>query len=156
MDGLLKFVFLAALVVWLGGVVFFSFVAAPAIFRVFPAAEAGRAVGAIFPLYYAVGTGAGVVALAAGLGLWLRAPSGSGRWLAVAALLTVMLGANAYAWLAVWPRARALREEMHRPSAAAPAAASAEFRRLHAQAMILNLVVLVAGVGVVGATTLRS
>jgi uncharacterized membrane protein len=53
-EVVLKFLYLAALVVWLGEVVFFSFVAAPAAFRTLPTPEAGRVVGAIFPLYYAL------------------------------------------------------------------------------------------------------
>ncbi len=52
MHAVVKWLYVLALVVWVGEVVFFSFVAAPALFRTFPPVEAGRAVGAILPIYY--------------------------------------------------------------------------------------------------------
>jgi len=45
MHAVVKWLYLLALVVWVGEVVFFSFVAAPALFRTFPVVDAGRAVG---------------------------------------------------------------------------------------------------------------
>lgn len=56
-----------ALGLWLGAMVFFSFVAAPRVFAVLDGEDAGRVVDDIFPRYYAVGQGLGVVALLAGL-----------------------------------------------------------------------------------------
>lgn len=157
MEGVLKFLYLTALIVWLGGVVFFSFIAAPAVFRTLSTQEAGRVVGAIFPLYYALGTGAGAVALLVGFLLRLQAQEGKGKWLLAIALLVVMLGANLYAWQVILPHTRVLRSEMHSTAADPPPTITAEFRRLHARAMLLNLVVLLAGVGVVVivAVTLR-
>jgi len=156
-EGILKFLYLTTLIVWLGGVVFFSFIAAPAVFRTLPTQEAGQVVGAIFPLYYALGTGAGAIGLAAGFLLRLQAQAGKGRWLLAMALLLVMLGANLYAWQVILPRTRALRSEIHTTAGDPPPTVMAEFRHLHARAMLLNLVVLLAGVGVVviAAVTLR-
>jgi len=156
-EGILKFLYLTALIVWLGGVVFFSFIAAPALFRTLSTQEAGRVVGTIFPLYYALGTVAGVVALLVGFFLRLQAQEGKGKWLLAVVLLLVMLGANLYTWQVTLPRTRALRSEIHSTAADPPPTIVAEFRRLHARAMLLNLVVLLAGVGVVAiaAVTLR-
>ncbi len=157
MGVVLRFLYLTALIVWLGEVVFFSFVAAPAAFRTLSAQEAGRVVGAIFPLYYALGTVAGVVALSVGFLLRLQAQGEKGKWLLAIALLLVMLGANLYAWQVVLPRTQVLRSEMHSAAADPSPSVAAEFRRLHAQAMLLNLVVLLGGVGVivVASLTLR-
>jgi hypothetical protein len=56
----------ASLGVWLGSIVFFSFVAAPTTFDVL-GDDAGRVVNAIFPKYYSFGTALGFVAFAAAL-----------------------------------------------------------------------------------------
>lgn len=53
---------------WLGSMVFFSFVAAPRVFAVLEDDAAGRVVNDIFPRYYAVGQALGIVALLAGIG----------------------------------------------------------------------------------------
>ncbi|MFB6176304.1 MAG: DUF4149 domain-containing protein, partial [Halobaculum sp.] len=60
-----------ALGLWLGAMVFFSFVAAPRVFAVLDDDDAGRVVTDIFPRYYTVGLALGVVALLAGIGTGL-------------------------------------------------------------------------------------
>jgi uncharacterized membrane protein len=156
-EAALKFLYLTALIVWLGEVVFFSFVAAPMAFRSLSTQEAGRVVGAIFPLYYALGTIAGAVALSVGFLLRLQAQEERGKWLLAMVLLLIMLGANLYAWQVILPRTQVLRSEMQDAATNPPPTVAAEFRSLHARAMLLNLVVLLAGVGVVvvAAVTLR-
>ncbi len=149
MEVVLKFLYFAALIVWLGEVIFFSFVAAPVAFRTLPTPEAGRVVGAIFPYYYALGTVAGVVALSVGFLLRLQAQGDKGKWLLAMIFLLIMLGANLCAWRVILPRTQVLRSEMHSASADPLPAVAAKFRRLHASAMVLNLVVLLAGAGVV-------
>ena len=54
----------AALGLWLGAMGFFAFVVAPAAFSTLDREAAGRFVSAVFPKYYAVGFGLGLVALA--------------------------------------------------------------------------------------------
>lgn len=56
-----------ALGLWLGTMVFFSFVTAPRVFAVLDAASAGRIVTDIFPRYYVIGVALGIVAFVAGL-----------------------------------------------------------------------------------------
>ncbi|MFB6304863.1 MAG: DUF4149 domain-containing protein [Haloferacaceae archaeon] len=56
----------AALGLWLGSMVFFSFVGAPRVFAVLDEERAGRVVNDIFPRYYVFGVALGVVALVAG------------------------------------------------------------------------------------------
>jgi len=54
--------------VWLGTIVFFSFVVAPRAFSVLGDDEAGKLVNAVFPVYYSFGVALGVVGVAAGVG----------------------------------------------------------------------------------------
>jgi uncharacterized membrane protein len=145
MSLVLKSLYLIALIVWVGEVVFFSFVVAPSLFKAFPAADAGRAVGVIFPRYYGIGYACGVVLLAASVAL--RGGAGSRLWWSVNSLLVaLMLAATLYAGLAIQPRAAALRPQLHDENA--PQTAKDEFDRLHRLAVMLNSVVLLGGVAV--------
>lgn len=135
----LRFLYLLSLAVWIGSLAFFSFFAAPALFRALPREEAGRAVAAVFPAYYAVGWAAGAVALAAtlaGAAAAGRFPSAA-RWRA--GLLALMLALSLYAGLVVLPEVRAAR-------AAGDEAGRA---RGHRVSVLLNLAVIACGVGVV-------
>ncbi len=145
MQTLVKSVYLLALIVWLGEVVFFSFVAAPAMFRTFPTPEAGRAVGAIFPIYYRLGYACGAVLLGACLLLWGGATARP-WWSINAGLAAIMLAATLYAGVVIHPRASALRPQIH--DATAPPSVKEEFDRLHRLAVRLNGAVLVCGLAV--------
>jgi hypothetical protein len=135
--------YLLALVVWLGETVFLSFVVAPSIFRGFPPEEAGRVMGTIFPAYYRVGMVCGAVLVAAAVYLWRTGVASGARWGLAAALGIVMLVCILYAGVAVQPRVRELREVRHRPDA--PANVESEFQRLHGLSVQLNSVVLAGG-----------
>jgi uncharacterized membrane protein len=149
MSLVLKWFYLLALIVWVGEVVFFSFVVAPSLFQTFSAGDAGRAVGAIFPNYYRIGYVCGAVLLIAGTAL--LGAAGSRLWWSVNSLLVaVMLGATLYAGLVIQPRAAALRPQIH--EASAPQTIKDEFSRLHRLAVMLNGVVLLGGL-VVSVTT---
>src|ERR1700722_14152284 len=56
-------IYLAALGCWLGGIVFFSFFTAPAVFTVLPRPEAGQLISTIFPRYYMLGYVVGTISL---------------------------------------------------------------------------------------------
>ena len=56
-------IYLAALGCWLGGIVFFSFFTAPAVFTVLPRPEAGQLISTIFPRYYVLGYVVGTLSL---------------------------------------------------------------------------------------------
>jgi len=144
MQALLKWGFVVGVAVWLGAIVFMSFLVAPAVFRTLPRAEAGQVVGAIFPGYYVLGAACGVLVVACAGGL-LWSGAARGPWLAGTALAATMLAVTLYAGGVVQPRAAALRAEIHAPDP--PPTAAADFKRLHAQAMVLNVVVLAGAVG---------
>ena len=49
MISFLRYLLLLALVLWIGGIVFFSFIASPSVFKILPREQAGQVVGDIFP-----------------------------------------------------------------------------------------------------------
>jgi hypothetical protein len=149
----LRVVYLLALVVWVGEIVFFSFVVAPAIFGVLGAVPAGDVVGAIFPRYYAIGAVAAGLAL---LGAWRlrRGAERPGLWTAAVVALALGFAVTTWAGAVVHPRARALRAARQ---AAGDATPGPEFDRAHREAVLLNGTALLAGLAALGfsATALR-
>jgi hypothetical protein len=135
-----------ALGLWVGALVFVSFVVAPAVFGTVPSETAGTVMGAIFPRYYAFTIAVGIVALLAALPL-RSAARGSG-WAVIVGMMVVMLAATAYAGLVVSPRARAIRPALHQEPV--DPAVRAEFDALHRRAVQLNGLVLLLGLGALG------
>lgn len=124
---------LLAIVVWMGGIVFFSFVTAPVLARVLDAAGFARVVRTLFPRYYALGAACGVVLLAVALTrgfLWVWNDPAVAAVLLFAVLTPVQIGARQ--WLT--PAIDAARD--------AGAAGKAKFGRLHALSVRLNGLVL--------------
>jgi uncharacterized membrane protein len=148
MTGLLLWVHVLALAVWLGETVFFSFVVAPRLFSALPTEQAGAVVALLFPLYYAVGGACGVLVTATAGLLWRRGGANARGWLAAMLIAAVGLAAVLVAGLLVQPRASALRAARLQPDA--PATVQADFSALHRSAMQLNGVVLVAALGLSG------
>ena len=141
MSGVLRFLHLLALGVWVGEIVFFSFVGAPRIFQVLERARAGDVTGAIFPGYYALGIGAGVIATLTALALASRADAPA-VWRTGAAALALGCVLMGVAGWVLTPRARALRPAL--ASAPADDPVHAEFARLHRNAVALNAGTLLA------------
>jgi hypothetical protein len=137
-----------AVSLWVGSVTFFSFVAAPAIFRTLPRAQAGDVVGAIFPKYYWVGHFCGALALGA-LILAARAEGWSAKVAAAALILVVMLGANIYSGFVVQPKVVGVKAEIRQATSShedtPPPDMKERFDRLHKLSVQLNVVVLIGG-----------
>jgi hypothetical protein len=146
-TALAKVTFWLALGLWVGAVVFVSFVVAPAVFAALPSETAGMVMGRIFPLYYAFTAACGCVGLAAALALWRRS-QGARAWRATVVMVVVMLAATTYAGSVVNPRARELRSLLHQSSG--DPTVRAEFDRLHRRAVQLNGLVLLLGLVAVG------
>ncbi|WP_134672172.1 DUF4149 domain-containing protein [Halorussus marinus] len=90
----------AALGVWLGSMLFFSFVGAPTVFDVL-GDDAGRVVNAIFPKYYVFGVALGAIAGLGAVAAGLSAGFDSNR-LGVLALAGIGAANAAYArWVLV-------------------------------------------------------
>jgi len=154
MHAFVRWLYLMALIVWVGEIVFFSFVVAPGLFRTFPVAEAGRAVGAVFPTYYRIGYACGMLLLVTSVLVGGGAAAG-GWWRVNSGVAAVMLAATLYAGVGIQPRAAALRPQLHAPET--PPSVQEEFDRLHRRAVQLNGAVLLGGllVSVITAATWR-
>ncbi len=147
MKGALRTGYLLVTGVWLGTIVCFSFVVAPAVFRVLEAPQAGAVVGAVLGPYYRLGRVAGVLAVA-GAVLLGRGSSASGRWYAAACVHAVGLAATVWAASVVYPETQRLRAALHAEGTAP--ADSPDFGRLHREAVALNGLALVAGLAGLG------
>jgi acyl-phosphate glycerol 3-phosphate acyltransferase len=168
---------------WFGGAGFFNFVVAPSLFRSFDEvvatapsdrtahvpiiptettdeqkknlgrALAGAAVGPVFPMYFAMQLGCGVVAVATALG-WRNAEGGrrvhSVRvWVTASALITVVVG-----WT-LSDKVSALRLERFDPNPAIAKSAGDAFAAWHLASLGLSVVtVALAGVALAMAATL--
>src|SRR5215469_14611224 len=101
------FIYLLALVCWLGGMISFVLFTAT-LFSRLPVAEAGKVVGAIFPYYYLTGYVAGAIGLV--LAIYF-AVGGRGRvwWIISAVLLAGALALTVYAGAVVRPQIDAVR-----------------------------------------------
>lgn len=148
MPWLVLFAYLLALGVWLGTVVFFSFVVAPQVFGALPLEQAGAVVGVVFPSYYAVGDLCGAILLGSALLLRRWSRPGGALWLVAAGIAALALATSLYAGLAVQPRLSALRPQLHRPDT--PVAVRAEFDELHRLAVELNGGILLAALTLTG------
>jgi len=152
MYGFVKWLYVMALIVWIGEVIFFSFVVAPGVFRTFEPPEAGRAVAAIFPMYYRIGYGCGIVLLVGSI-IFLASVQARSWWAVSALLSAAMLAATLYAGVVLQPRASALRTQIHEPSPRP--GVKEEFDRVHRLSVNLNAAVLVCGVVITVITAVR-
>ncbi len=121
----LRYLYVVALIVWVGGLLTAGAMVAPALFAVLPAeagaegrALAGAAFGDVLRRVLTVGEVAGVVMLVTMTVLRLLGPKPM-TYGVRAVLLGAMLGTTAYTAHVVLPEAEALRREMTLPSSAA-------------------------------------
>ncbi|MDY6764128.1 MAG: DUF4149 domain-containing protein [Halobacteria archaeon] len=136
LDSALWFVIDLSLGVWLGSIAFFSFVAAPRIFRELDRGLAGDVVNSIFPAYYLVGIGLGIIAVLSALAL----SQVSGFSLEVAVVIVAAIAGvvmNLYSRFVLVPKIKGADKSRPDPS-------PQKFRRYHRLSVILNGVTMVA------------
>jgi hypothetical protein len=129
------FVYLLALVCWLGGMIFFTAIIAPVVFTLLPIADAGKLVAGLFPRYYILGYVAGVISVA--LAIYFVVEHPPRLWWSLSALaLATALGLTIYAGMIIRPQVDAVRTvvEDQNPDPAK----RAEFDRLHHLSVMLN------------------
>lgn len=141
---LLKFIHLLSLIVWLGGMVFFSFITAPSIFQALPTEAAGDAVGAIFPKYWLIGYVCSLTTLATLILLaYFERTLPAIRIL----ILVVMAATTFYTGLVVGSKAREIKSQIQViEDGSEKAVLKATFRTYHQRSVILNTIVMVLGV----------
>ncbi|MBX6378649.1 MAG: DUF4149 domain-containing protein, partial [Clostridia bacterium] len=127
---------------WVGAAAFFSLVAAPALFRGLSRAEAARAVGVLFPVYYPFTAACGLLALVLAIAAWTRGRRRRGMAVALAAAGVAWL-LTLYGGYVLLPRIDALQARV--PDLLALPAGDplrVNFGRLHGASVALNLVAL--------------
>jgi len=137
---LIHFIYILSLVCWVGGIVFFSFFAAPVIFSSLDREKAGEVVGVIFPRYYFLGYVCATLTLPA---LLINAENFLG---AKQIFLLIMIAGWLSAGLYVSPKARDLKTRVKSASSTEEQEPlEAQFKSLHSLAVKLNGAVLLAG-----------
>ncbi|HEV8639988.1 MAG TPA: DUF4149 domain-containing protein [Methylomirabilota bacterium] len=129
----------ACVAAWLGVMAFFSFAAAPLLFRTIERASAGQVIAALLPHYYRWGITLCVLALVALLPLALGTRGGHRRHLAAAGLAGAMVALLTWALTVTLPSAEDARR----------AGDAARFAATHRSAVLLNLLTMLCGAGLV-------
>lgn len=149
MNVVLRFIYLLSIALWLGGMAFFSFLAAPSIFNILPREEAGKVVSDIFPKYYWQGIICGAIALITSIALGTR-----DRWNTLLIVRTIIIGVMVlgilYAVVILQPKVQAVKAQITSFESLAPTdPLRLEFGRLHGRSFSVNAAVLLLGVIVV-------
>ena len=147
-----KFLYLLSIVVWIGSIIFFSFLAAPSIFKVLPRETAGEVVGDIFPKYWMVGYAASLLALST---LLIDSMSTHTSPFAEIAILVAMSILGFYAGLVIGAKARDIKADIKKAEASEVELLRRAFKRVHAVSAILNMLVLCLGLVLIYFTALR-
>ncbi len=148
----LKFLLTLSISFWIGAIFFFSFFAAPSIFKILPRETAGNVVSDIFPKYYLVAYVCGLVAVISSLILLFI---GNYKITGIHGIRTlgilIMLGFALYAGQVIRPQAHAVRTEMRSVGESSPKYPEIRknFSRLHMKSAIINLVIFIMGIAIV-------
>jgi hypothetical protein len=148
---LLRYLMLLSLIVWLGGLIFFSFVLAPTVFSVLPTRHlAGSVVSRSLTALHWIGIVSGVTFLITSM-LYSRLHAESVQPLAPRhILLYIMLGLTLVSQFGISPRMATLRASMpETDSVAATDPVRVQFNSLHAWSTRLEGGVLLLGLVVV-------
>jgi hypothetical protein len=141
-------VYVLALAALAGGIVFFTFIVAPVIFRVLGAESGARFVRALFPRYYLWNAILGSIALPAFVAGPLCFPEFRGIRIGIQA--AVLLGCI----LSMLYGGNSLVPEINRARDAGPESHD-RFVRLHRRSVLLNASVMIAGIGLLVAFACR-
>jgi len=147
----LRTVMLLALIVWIGGVVFFAFVMAPTLFTVLSPPVAANVVSPALSKLHSIGLVAGAVFLTSSLIYNWRKYAQLRLFSATHVLVVLMMALTATSQFAITPRMRELRSA---GLTAGGGEARAEFDRLHNWSTRAESGVLLLGL-VVAALTAR-
>ena len=147
MIPILKSIHVLVLALWVGGMAFMTFVAAPSVFKVLPREQAGDVVGDIFPKYFTLGYVYCLLAILTAVGVYLKEDYWNKPKLLVLGLMLIL---TFYDGMVVAPRAHTVRTEMKKVEQEEQKKALwGEFVRLHSQSAAINLIVLGLGIAVV-------
>ncbi|MFQ5427788.1 MAG: DUF4149 domain-containing protein [Thermodesulfobacteriota bacterium] len=147
-----RFLHLFSLVVWQGSLIFFTFFAAPQIFKALSRENAGLVVGRIFPRYWAMGYLTSALCLISLLYISYTVNVYPKERLILLGVMTII---TFYSGLSVGKKARAIKTAMRMAEPGeGRKALEKSFKKIHAISAILNLIVFVIGVFLVYYTSL--
>src|SRR5262245_2200925 len=146
MNVVLRFIYLLSIALWVGGMAFFSFIAAPSIFKVLAREEAGKVVTEIFTKYYWQGIICGAIALVTSVALGVRE-----RWNMLLIIRTIMIAVMLvgilYSMVILQPKIQAVKAQVTSFESLSPTdPLRLEFGRLHGRSFSVNAAVLLLGV----------
>ena len=153
MPTLIRILRLLAMVVWVGGIIFFAFVLAPVAFHLLPSQHlAGVVVGGTLRVLDVIGLVCGFIFWAATVFLFRQSSAAHKvRYEAQILLASVMLAATAYLHANILPTMEADRmaagEDIEAASGISPA--KLHFEKLHKRSERLEGAVLFCGLGIV-------
>mgnify|MGYP001565406764 FL=1 len=140
----IRFIYLFSLVIWIGSILFFSFFAAPSIFKVLPRETAGEVVGDIFPKYWMIGYISGIVSILSVIIIYIKE---KGNYTAIISVLAIMTILTFYSGMAVGQKARAIKAEIKiTEDASKKEGLKKEFSTVHRKSAILNGIILALGI----------
>ena len=130
---LLRLLMLLALIVWIGGIIFFAFVLAPTVFGVLPTRElAGNVVTRALTALHWMGIISGIVFLLSSIAFSHKKFAQTRPLSLINLLVVLMLALTLISQLAISPRMHALRAEMGAiDNVSVTDARRIEFNRLH-------------------------
>jgi len=153
----LRALMLLALIIWIGGIIFFAFVLAPTVFAVLPTRElAGNVVSPSLSRLHWIGLASGLLFLLCSIS-YNQIRYGQPRLFSVThVLLVIMLVFTAMSQFRVTPRMALLRTSMGTiDNVSGSDARRVEFNQLHQWSTRLESGVLLCGLGVVALTARR-
>lgn len=153
MPSLMNIIFSLSLSLWVGSIAFMSFIVAPTLFRELPKEVAGDFVSKLFPSYYMLGYLCGSAAF---LSLLLKGLFDKPfPWFRLL-LLVIMLGCTFYAGVKVHPEAHTVKVVLKSmEDGPEKEAKQKEFSQLHRLSVVLNSIVLLAGITVLCITAYK-
>lgn len=154
---LLRTLMLMALVIWVGGIIFFAFALAPTVFQVLPSQElAGNVVSRSLTILHIMGATAGVIFLSSSILYSLARFARPKLFAPVNVFVALMVIFTLVSQFSISSRMRALRDEAGAISTLPVTDdRGAEFDRLHHWSTCTESAVLLLGVGAVILTARR-
>lgn len=148
---------LVALIVWIGGIIFFAFVEAATLFRVLPTTKmAGDVVSASLTKLHWMGLVSGGIFLIASLLYNWQKYVQPRPFMAINILVVLMLALTAYSHFSITPRMQVLRAEMQTiENLSFTDSRRVEFDRLHEWSTRVEGGVLLCGLAVAALTARR-
>ncbi len=147
MLGAIKYIHLLSMTVWIGSMVFFSFVVAPAVFKNFERQMAGDIVGLVFPKYFMLGMICAVIALATLV--MLGSKVGFVPHIKVGIILLCLMGGLVTSQgLVFGPKARQLKTDIRAmEDDTKKQVLRKKFGKLHGASVVINVLTLFLGFG---------